>query len=250
MTRYFILFLLIILQTFKGFAQQTKQITNQKLVWYGYYLTLQLNEKYFLTSEIQERHFVAPFAQHQFVLRSHLHRNLGNGWDVALGMCLFLQSPNENPSKNDLIIPELRPHFAFAQQQKLKFATLNQRYQVEARFFHHTENNELTESYDFGNFRFRYQIGLEIPIWKTQITKRELLSVKFSNEIMVNVGENIVYNFFDQNRIYAALNYKITPNLSLEMGYLNWFQQQKSGNKFYQRDILRFTVFHKIKLYK
>ena len=108
----------------------------------------------------------------------------------------------------------------------------------------------MAESYDFGNFRFRYQIGLEIPIWKNQITKRELLSVKFSDEIMLNVGEKIVYNFFDQNRMYAALNYKITPNLSLEMGYLNWFQQQKSGNKFYQRDILRFTVFHKIKLYK
>ncbi len=250
MTKYFTIFLFIILQTFNGFAQQTKQITHQKLVWYGYYLTLQLNEKYFLTSEIQERHFVEPFAQHQFVLRSHLHRNLGRGWDVALGMCLFLQSPNENPSKNDLIIPELRPHFAFAQQQKLKFGNLNQRYQVEARFFHHTENNELAESYDFGNFRFRYQIGLEIPIWKNKATKRELLAVKFSNEIMVNVGENIVYNFFDQNRMYVALNYKITPNLSLEMGYLNWFQQQKSGNKFYQRDILRFTVFHKIKLYK
>jgi hypothetical protein len=226
------------------FSQTTKQVTHQQLIWYGYYNTLQFNQKYFLTTEIQERHFINPFAQHQFVLRSHIHRNVGAGWDVALGMCLFLQSPQDPTSESDLIVPELRPHIALANQTKLNRFTINQRYKAEARFFHEVENNELVNGYHFGNFRFRYQIGIEIPVYK------KWLSVKLSDEVMLNAGKNITYNIFDQNRIYVALNYNITPNLRLETGYLNWYQQRASGNSFYNRDIIRFTVFHKIHFQK
>ena len=32
--------------------------------------------------------------------------------------------------------------------------------------------------------------------------------------------------------------------------YLNWFQQRPSGTDFYNRDIIRFSVFHTINLKK
>ena len=67
---------------------------------------------------------------------------------------------------------------------------------------------------------------------------------------MFNVGKKIVKNTFDQNRIYLAVNYKLNNSYAFELGYMNWFQQQKSGTDFYNRDILRFSIFHSIDLKK
>jgi hypothetical protein len=90
-------------------AQESKSITNQNLIWYGYFNTLHFSDKLFLTTEFQERHFIRPVAQSQFVTRTHLHVQLSSGWDVAAGMCLFLQGTND-PLKNAINVPELRPH--------------------------------------------------------------------------------------------------------------------------------------------
>ena len=57
-------------------------------------------------------------------------------------------------------------------------------------------------------------------------------------------------NVFDQNRIYTAIQYKINASCAFEVGYMNWFQQQKSGTDFYNRDILRLSIFHTIDLKK
>ena len=78
----------------------------------------------------------------------------------------------------------------------------------------------------------------------------EKLILKIKDEVMFNFGKNIVKNVFDQNRIYIGLNYPMNKNLAFEAGYLNWFQQRPSGTDFYNRDIIRFSVFHTINLKK
>ncbi|WP_276498371.1 hypothetical protein [Pontibacter litorisediminis] len=37
-------------------------------------------------------------------------------------------------------------------------------------------------------------------------------------------------------------------NITLEADYLKWFQQRSTGNQFYNRDIIRFIINHKIDL--
>jgi hypothetical protein len=65
---------------------------------------------------------------------------------------------------------------------------------------------------------------------------------------MINVGKAIVYNQFDQNRIYVGIEQGLGKGISAEIGYLYWYQQRASGNQFFERDIIRFTLNHKIKL--
>src|SRR5688500_18900954 len=91
----FLLFFGFNLKVTPVFAQDTKQVTNQNLAWYGYFNTLHFSDKIFLTTELQERHFIAPFAQNQFLVRTHLHFKLNEGWDIAPGFCLFLQNTND-----------------------------------------------------------------------------------------------------------------------------------------------------------
>jgi hypothetical protein len=65
---------------------------------------------------------------------------------------------------------------------------------------------------------------------------------------MLQAGKGIVYNVFDQNRAYVALNFEPVKYVSLEAGYMNLFQERSTGKDFYSRHIFRFSVFTKIVL--
>ena len=239
---------LIILTAHYVFGQ--KSITNQNLVWYGLFTTLEINKKWYFQNEVQERHFVHPTVQHQFLIRSHIHRVLGkSGWETSVGMCFFFQNPNDPNAIVKLTIPELRPHIEFACKQKVENVTFDHRYRAEARFFHNTNapRTELEDGFEFGNFRFRYRLQVTIPLYK--MADKRYLKLKISDEIHLNAGNKISKNVFEQNRVYAGINCDIFQNLSVEVGYLNWFQQRPTG-EFYNRSILRCTVFHRIILNK
>lgn len=240
--------ILVIILIIPEFLLAQKKVENQQLIWYGYYNALKFNENWSLNSEIQERQFYNPTAQHQLVFRSNLERKVFADWKASVGMTLFLQNPNTPNSESNLSVPELRPNIGFSNKQKIGFVTINHRYKAEARFFHDVENEKLVGGYRFSNFRLRYQLGLDFPIWKKEGNEKLLLKIK--DEIMFNAGNKIVKNTFDQNRIYLAVNYKLNNSYAVELGYMNWFQQQKSGTDFYNRDILRFSIFHSIDLKK
>lgn len=234
--------------TNSAFAQ--KEVTKQNLVWYGVFTTVNFNERWNFQNEIQERHFINPTAQHQFIVRSHLHRMLGkSGWETSIGACVFLQNPNDPNATVKLTVPEIRPHLEFAYKQKLDKATIDHRFRAEARFFHNTNENrtELEDGFQYSNYRFRYKLQATVPLFK--IDENRAVKFKTSDELFINAGNKIVTNVFDQNRIYAGFNLDVLKNLSVEVGYLNWFQQKPDGH-FFNRDILRFTVFHKINLKK
>jgi Protein of unknown function (DUF2490) len=225
-----------------------KSVINQKLVWYGYYNTIKFNEKWQLSSEIQERQFINPTAQHQLLFRTNLVRSFNKNWNTSLGMTYFLQNPNDPESKSNLTVPELRPNIGFGYKKKILLVTITNRFKAEARFFHDVQNNELVGGYRFSNYRLRYELGLELSLLKTKQTKDEVILMKIKDEIMFNLGSKMVTNAFDQNRIYLGLNYKLNKAFAIEAGYLNWYQKRASGNEYYNRDILRLSVFHTIDL--
>ncbi|UUC44247.1 DUF2490 domain-containing protein [Flavobacterium cerinum] len=221
-----------------------KKVTNQQLIWYTYNNTIRFNDNWALVSEVQERQFFNPTAQHQLVFRSNIQRKLIENWIASAGMTYFLQSPQDPESESNLTVPELRPDLGFENKQRLSFMTISHRYKAEARFIHDFANDELTGGYRFSSFRFRYQLGFDIPVWRNKDTREERLSLKIKEEILLNAGSKIVKNTFDQNRIYAGINYRINPAFSVEAGYLNWYQQRVSGTEYYDRDIIRFSLFH------
>lgn len=239
---------ILIFLSISNFSFAQKKVEHQQLIWYGYYNMLKFNENWLLLNEIQERQFYNPTAQHQLVFRSNLERKLIGDWNASVGMTLFLQNPNNPEAESNLTVPELRPDIGFNNKQKLGFLTIRHRYKAEARFFHDVENDELVGGFRFSHFRLRYQLGLDFPLWKKE--DKEKLNLKIKDEIMFNAGKKNVKNTFDQNRIYLALNYKLNDSYGVEMGYMNWFQQQKTGTDFYNRDILRFSLFHTIDLKK
>ena len=80
-------------------------------------------------------------------------------------------------------------------------------------------------------------------------SKDHNLSLKLSEGIFINSNSGIIYNTFDQNRFYAALNYQLIKNMSVELGYINLFQQRISGNEYLNRNIASLAINHRIKMH-
>jgi opacity protein-like surface antigen len=222
----------------------SKHVTHQQLAWFSYANTLKFHPKWSLTSEIHERRFINPNRHHQFVLRSQARYALGENWEAVAGFTYFLQSPNDPNAKQRLTVPELRPHIQFNYNQPLGRLVITHRYRAEKRFFRNTTNGELAAGYNT-SYRFRYRLGME---YRLVGINDQPLKLKVYDELHVNAGKNVMYNRFDQNRIYAGLSYAIMDNLEVEAGYLNWYQQRSAGDQFYNRHILNFAITHRMDL--
>jgi len=229
-------------------AMAQRSVTHQSLLWYGYTVALKFNSLWYWHTEVQERHFVDPFAQHQMLVRSHLHRRLGQrGWEVSAGLCYFLQSPNDPKALVRLAVPELRPHVELAMRHTVGWLTLDHRFRTEARFYHGTDAalSVLEDGFAFSNYRLRYRLQLSVPI--LQWDEQRALRAKLGDEIHLNAGQRIPVNIFEQNRVSAGLSIDVLPNLSVDVGYLNWYQLRSTG-AYYNRNILSFTVLHEVDL--
>ncbi|KAJ1518410.1 hypothetical protein HMI54_000938, partial [Coelomomyces lativittatus] len=71
-----------------------------------------------------------------------------------------------------------------------------------------------------------------------------------NNDIHINAGKNIINNYFDQNRFFAGVGYQFTLQLNAQIGYMNVFQQQPSGNQYVSINAIRLFVFHNLDLRK
>lgn len=227
-------------------AQSSKTIDEQKVVWTAYNITLQFNKKQTFVAEIHERFFIYPNKQHQFVIRGRFHQTIGQNWEASAGMALLTLTSNNPNAQNNLTIPELRPHIAFIYKQNGEKISFEHEYRAEARFFRQTNEAKtaLEDDFYFGNFRLRYHLKAKIPLIKRN--NKQSLSFKLQDEIFLNVGKNIVTNSFDQNRLYFALNCEISPKFAVEIGYLKCFQQTQTAGSFYDRNILRLILSHKV----
>jgi Protein of unknown function (DUF2490) len=235
----------ILIINFQVFAQ-TKQTTHQGLYWTRYYNQLIFNVKFTWHNEIDNRTFFEKNKHHQLIAHTRLHYKLSKNKDLALGLAYALQNPHDPNSVSTLVVPEIRPYqeFNYSSPVKAKLS-IQQRFRIDERFVRKNNGKELSADYNF-NFRFRYRFQITYKVSKPEKTKPTIL--KFAEEIMVNAGGNILYNQFDQNRLYFAVEQVFNKKISLELGYLKWYQQRSSGYQFFDRDILRLTLYHKIKL--
>lgn len=227
-------------------AHSQKNIDHQNIVWTRYYNQLSLNNSWSIHTEFDNRVFLKPLKQNLYVARIQGRYKLNDPFEIGAGFAYFLVSTQDPNIDLDYKLPEYRGQQDITWKQNVNKLNLNQRFEVEERFFQNSNKLELLSGTTF-YWRFRYRIQGTYEIWR-----KDKLSFKaiLSDELMINAGEKVVKNIFDQNRIYGAMQIDINKNITLELGYLNSFQQRSSGIDYFSRDIVRFSYYHKINLCK
>jgi hypothetical protein len=225
-------------------AQTEKKIDNQSILWSRYYNLLTLTEKWSLHSEFDNRLFLNPVTENLFVIRSQIRYKASDSLELGGGIGYFPVATQDPENTTDFMIPEYRGQQDIVWKNTIGKVQLSQRFQIDERFIRNASKTSLLPGTTF-NWRFRFRMQAEYDLWKKD---NRFLKTIVHEEILLNAGKSIVENTFDQNRIYAALQYGINEKIAIELGYLNSFQQRSSGADYYDRDIIRLSIFHKLKL--
>ena len=69
-----------------------------------------------------------------------------------------------------------------------------------------------------------------------------------NDEVHINAGKEITYNYFDQNRFFTGFAYHLNAHDNIQVGYMNMFQQLAAGNRYRMIHVARLFYFHNLDL--
>jgi len=143
--------------------------------------------------------------------------------------------------------PEHRPWQQIQWHTNYPKLKLMQWVRLEERFKHKIKNDdELADGYNF-NYRLRYNFYLAAPLSRKPFAPGTF-SFVFNNELHINFGKEITYNYFDQNRLFVGFCYHTNKTDNIQFGYMNLFQQLPAGNQYKSIDAARVFYFHNLDL--
>ncbi|MDR4894638.1 MULTISPECIES: DUF2490 domain-containing protein [unclassified Chryseobacterium] len=179
--------------------------------WYMYFGNNKISKKLNWHNEIQYRNFDALGDLEQLLIRTGIGYDLTeNNNNVLLGYGFILSQPYVNGEKKENI--EHRIFQQYITKQKFGRFYLQHRYRLEERFLQ-----------DDFRMRFRYMLGVNIPITQKEMLPKTLYASMY-NEIFLHFNSPV----FDRNRVYGALGYVINKNMRIEAGYMNQIQENRN----------------------
>jgi len=231
----------------KGLCQTVqKNIRSREQLWLGYFNQTRLTKKFGFWLDLHYRqtdNFVdRPY---QFIFRPAVTYFLKDNVRFNVGYALVELFPAKGL---ETVRTEHRPwQQVWWSQRYSNFSTL-QWLRLEERFLRKISNDVLQDGYNF-NFRLRYNLAFFIPLKGKELGARTPF-LAIMNEVFINFGKEIVFNTFDQNRFFAGFGYQFTDKINAQLGYMNVFQQDASGNNYISSNAIRLFFFHNINLQK
>jgi len=224
-------------------AQVTKTTSSLQQVWAGYFNQTRFNGRWGLWAEAQLRTQDDFFSGlNQSILRFGLTYYTGDRTKLTAGYAWVNSFPGEG--HKEVSQPEhrfwqqLQWHTVYPKVRTMQWMRLEERYRRKI-----ANDSTLGDGYNF-NFRVRYNLLLQVPL-SAKGPVRNTFSFVVNDEVMVNFGKGIVYNYFDQNRFFVGFSYHVSEQSNLQFGYMNQFQQLATGNQYRSNHVARVFYFQK-----
>ncbi len=229
-------------------SAQSKEVTQSEQIWTGYFNQSRFSKRWGTWVDLQLRtkdDFVQDLSQG--LARAGLTYYISNDVKATVGYAFINHFPAEG--HQDVSQPEHRPWQQLQWHNKYPKTRTMQYIRLEERFRRNILNDSTLGKGNAFNFRVRYNLFFQVPL-----TTKPVLDKAFSfianDEVHINLGKKILYNYFDQNRFFVGLAYHLNPHDNIQFGYSNVFQQLASGNKFRSLHIARIFFSHNLNFQK
>lgn len=186
--------------------------------WYMYFGNVPLKDKNFsIHGEVQYRNHQVIGDLEQLLIRTGLQYHLKDkAATFTLGYGNITSQAEDKPNNT---VKENRIYQEAFLRQKIGKVSLNHRFRYEQR---------MVENQDFRT-RYRYALFLTVPISKMGENKQHWYTALYS-EIFVNGQKQNRFEYFDRNRVYTALGYRLNPHLAMQLGYMTqYLNSRKKG---------------------
>lgn len=219
-----------------SFAQQKKEVQTQHHFWWSINSSIKLHKQWSAIADMHIRRTDYLKNNNFYYTRIGAAYNINKNLQVSLsGGHMWLANKT---ATTELFVNENRLVEQVLFTQPVGKIQLSQRLRIEQRWIQKVAGNELTDDYRFST-RYRYQLALGIPISKN----RYVPTLAFSDELLMQSGKDIVYNSFDQNRLFAGIRQQVTTSLAFDLGYMHVWQQRLSGYQYNSNHTIRFFFY-------
>jgi hypothetical protein len=227
-----ILILLVIACSFGAKAQTDQQNTG----WFMFVNSTKLNNKWALHFDLQLRSSDNWTHKRNLLLRPGLTYLISKKQEATLGY-LWNQSYTYPEAAPDYQLTEHRIWEQYVYKHKIKTINVSHRFRVEQRFIGRHQAEELFAQ------RFRYFARFLIPLQKEVKDFEKGVFVALQNEVFLNLQNKKDLNdsFFDQNRAYAAVGYRLSKKFDVETGYMN--QSVKGLTRNTSNNIIQLALY-------
>lgn len=237
-------FLIGVLGLPKAGAQ--KQTASVQQVWLNYANQTRFSDRWGLWADVSVRSkeaWLEDFSQ--IIGRAALTYYISDNTKLSAGYAYVHHFPAD--AHPDVSMPEHRPwqqlqwHNNSPRLRLMQWVRLEERYRRKI-----AAPDRLGDGYNF-NYRARYNFLLAFPLSQKGFAPGSFSAV-FNNEAHLNFGKEIVYNTFDQNRLFLGAFYHVNSHDQIQAGYMNLFQQLPAGNRYRSIHTARISYFHNLDL--
>lgn len=229
-------------------SAQTKVTETEEQFWVAYFNQSRLSKRWGLWLDVHLRtkeNLLSGFSQ--LLARPGVTYYITDDLRLTASYAFINHFPADN--HKNISQPEHRPWQQLQWQVRYPKVRMMQWLRLEERFRRKIKNdNELAEGYLF-NWRIRYNFLAQFPLSKKKF-QPGTLSLVVGDELFVNFGKQVTYNYFDQNRLFAGFHYHVNKSDNLQFGYMNVFLQLAAGNRYRSLHTARVFYFHNLDLRK
>lgn len=207
--------LLVLINSLTIQAQETGE--DDLGAWYMLFTNNRVSEKLSIHAEVQYRNYEFADNFNQLLLRTALNYHISDNAMASLGYGFISTDPTFPEPDGEENISEHRIYQQFVLRNSVGKFKFSHRYRLEQRFIDNPLSGNDTQH------RARYFLRVTYPL-------NEKWFLTAYDEVFINLQEPI----FGQNRLYGAVGYNFSKNLSTQMGYLK--------NHFTGRNFDRFQI--------
>lgn len=237
MKKVFLLFC-IIFCIYQLSAQERKEINEQSQFWWSINTSTRVSERFGVIADFHLR-------RNDFLNQTNFYfARLGGAYWVSDQLTLvagyahlWLSKPLENGRRN--YQNENRIYQQIQWRQNVGKVTFVQRIRNEQRWHEVLDANGDYNRTRFSN-RVRFLSSFNVKIFNNP----KWPSLVLADEVHVHFGKEIVYNTFDQNRVFAGIKVPLKPNLKFDIGYMMVYQQRYSGRDFDLNHTFRWFFYY------
>jgi hypothetical protein len=217
-------------------AATTKDFTYHEQSWLSFNSTLRFSDHWGLMADFHMLRENFGARDNFYFVRFGAVTWIAKKYPVAYGVAHLWKAPVEgNVTWSD----ENRIFEQWSADYRQGIVSGLHRIRLEQRWRDVIVNDVKTGEKQF-SVRLRYLAGFDFSVFKNE----KLPSLVLSDEILVQFGQDIIYNTFDQNRFFIGLKLPLAHNLSCDIGYMNILQQRATGYQYDMSDVFRLFLYY------
>jgi hypothetical protein len=212
--RHFPVTLLMAMISFSAMSQaHAKEVNTQAQSWFSVNSTMRLNNKFGIIADVHMRRNDFLGEEGFYFVRLGANYWIRENLTVTAGYAHMWAAPANQSWQH--FSQERRTYQQLQLNSGLGKIKILQRLRNEQRWQEKIVDDHFINKYKFTD-RTRYLLSLTIPLFKNT----GLPQLVIADELAIQFGPEVVYNTFDQNRLFAGIRQQLSKTLSFDFGYM------------------------------